>query len=470
MMGLFLMMLPLIPAASQEMEDALSSLLSDDCLENAGIGVYLLDLESGNVLAEHQAQLPLPPASTLKVLTTIQALEILGEHFQTHTVFGYRGKLSGDTLHGDLIIRGAGDPTLGSPRHDYPFRSLLEHWTTKVIQQNIRYVTGAVVSDASYCSIADGANSWPYEDLGNYYGAVACGLNIHDNEYEVRLRQELVEGSAIQIESIRPQVPGLDLISYVLAGPRHSGDQAYIIGAPLQNNRYIRGTIPVGNGSFVIRGSLPDPPYFLARHVKDVLRQSGIVVDGDAISVYESTGEIEVLDEMPSSSVQSIIKWVNHQSVNLYAEGLGLWIEKMGAPRTASLIEYFEARGIELGGCRSVDYCGLAPDNALHAKGLVEILAYAHDKPDLFQLVRTSLPVVGEAGTVRSMLRSSPARGSIYAKSGQISGVRNYVGYIKSKQDHWLAFAILTQNPQCGSQVVRRKLALLLESMYLNAP
>jgi serine-type D-Ala-D-Ala carboxypeptidase/endopeptidase (penicillin-binding protein 4) len=76
------------------------------------VGYLLIDLETGQVLAELNPDLPLIPASTAKLATAVAALDVLGPQHRFSTTLLARGALTGGVLHGDLILRGGGDPFL----------------------------------------------------------------------------------------------------------------------------------------------------------------------------------------------------------------------------------------------------------------------------------------------------------------------------------------------------------------------
>ena len=454
---------------AQVMNGAMQYFLQDPCLENAQVGLSVLDLSTGEMLMQHNQLRALPPASTLKLLTTIQALDLLPKDLKIRTTLGYRGQVRNDTLHGDLVIRGNGDPTLGSKYHPSPFEVLLKHWASIVQSQSIKHITGDIIADASYFTKDRWITAWSYEDLGNYYGAVPNALNIRDNEFTVDLEQKAAIGAAVPIHKISPSIPNFELESFVKSGSRGSGDQAYIIGGPLQSNRYITGTIPAGTGYFKIRGSIPDPPAFLAFHLREQLGQSNISIGGADRSSYLYLGALTGLDTIHSLSLDRIVELINQKSINLYAECLGLIMEKIQAS-VADRSTYWNGKIKGSTGMRLVDYSGLAMDNAIPPQAIIDALSFAYAKPDLFERLLKSLSVGGKSGTLKNLFRDSPARGSIYAKSGLINGVRNYAGYMKSSSGRWLAFCVFTLNPSCNSYVVRKKLEHLLESMYLSAP
>ena len=79
----------------------------------------MLDAKTGEQVFAANPNIGLATASTLKTITTITAFNLLGKDFQYQTQFGYNGTIGSDgTLNGDVIIKGAGDPTLGSWRYE----------------------------------------------------------------------------------------------------------------------------------------------------------------------------------------------------------------------------------------------------------------------------------------------------------------------------------------------------------------
>nr|HVZ24447.1 D-alanyl-D-alanine carboxypeptidase [Sediminibacterium sp.] len=116
---IFLLMRITVSAQSlpQRMRQAVSRLKADSQMRHAILGLYLVDAETGEVLVNEQGETGLAPASCQKLFTSIAALAKLGPGFQYKTVLGYRGKITGKYLAGDLCLVGEGDPSLGSWRY-----------------------------------------------------------------------------------------------------------------------------------------------------------------------------------------------------------------------------------------------------------------------------------------------------------------------------------------------------------------
>ena len=92
-------------------QKAVNNFVSDPMLKHASIGVCVMDLETGEILADADAEKTFVTASTMKIITSASALEILGKDFHFHTMVYAVGKIDGEgTLHGNLIIQGGGGP------------------------------------------------------------------------------------------------------------------------------------------------------------------------------------------------------------------------------------------------------------------------------------------------------------------------------------------------------------------------
>ncbi len=462
--------LVMLARAQQPAQVCIENFVSDPCLQTSSAAVSVLDLGTGQFIGQHNPKLALPPASVLKVLTTAAAISSLGTNHRFETQLAYSGELTTDTLRGDLRIIGKGDPTLGSSYLDPDgLRQLLQRWAKLLTARGVRHIQGDVVGDASFYERWRLPGSWPFEDLGNYYGAVPLGLNVHDNLCHIYLQQHPALGGHVHVAAVEPAVPGLVLESYVRSAAANSGDQAYVMGAPHQLRRHIKGTIPRGGGRFHIKGSLPDPAMFIAHHLRSTLLQNGITVQGEARSNYQRTEtELQWIDTVMSPSLAEIAVTTNRESVNLFAEAIGYFLRK-DTESFLGMERFWQERGIDMTGARIVDFAGLAPDNAISTRATVEILQNIYDSRDLYAAILPTLAVAGQSGTLRGMLKSSPAWGSVYAKSGLINGVRNYAGYIMTEDGRVLAFAAFTFNPSCGRYVVRQKLEQLLESLYLSS-
>ena len=103
-----------MPTWSITMQEAVDLFVGDKMLQHASAGVAVMRIDSGKVVASHLLDQAIVTASTMKTVTSTAALETLGGDFAFETQVLLRGTVSGDTLRGDIVVVGSGDPTLGS--------------------------------------------------------------------------------------------------------------------------------------------------------------------------------------------------------------------------------------------------------------------------------------------------------------------------------------------------------------------
>jgi D-alanyl-D-alanine carboxypeptidase/D-alanyl-D-alanine-endopeptidase (penicillin-binding protein 4) len=102
----------------QKLQKAFDKLQLDSQCRYASVSLTVMDVNSGKEVFSANPSMGLATASTMKTITTITAFNVLGKDFKYETQFGYSGTITDGTLNGDIIIKGSGDPTLGSPRYE----------------------------------------------------------------------------------------------------------------------------------------------------------------------------------------------------------------------------------------------------------------------------------------------------------------------------------------------------------------
>ena len=476
--ALLLLLFPfLLPAQSvSRIQPALEAFLADPDLRHASVGFIVIDTETGRSLASYDADRSLIPASSLKALTTATALSVLGADYTFRTEIQHSGSIDAEgILQGNLYLKGYGDPTLGSDRDNFAeaMPIVLEKFAAAVRAAGIRGINGSVVGDGSYFPHAPVASSWQWEDMGNYYGAGAFGLNLHENLYRLEFEQSPYLDSVPQVKRVYPEVPLVHIENLITSAPRGTGDNAYIYGAPFRHQVTIRGTIPVGNRTpFTIKGSVPDAVLFAAHQMTRTLKETGIEVTGMPRSVFavDTTQVRKVIYTYTSPTLQKIVYETNHESVNLFCEvllktlGLQLAGDSDFFAATEAVTAYWKEKGLDTEGMLLRDGSGLSARNLLTARQLAEMLRLTANDKEIFPGYLTSLST-GAGGTLKGMFRNTPAYTRIFAKSGSMTGVRSYTGYARTKDGRLLAFALMANNFSVKSSVMRRKMEKLMASL-----
>ncbi|GAB3720779.1 D-alanyl-D-alanine carboxypeptidase/D-alanyl-D-alanine endopeptidase [Spirosoma lituiforme] len=439
-------------------------------------------VRDGKEFIGYNARMSLPSASTLKLITTATALAVLGPNYTYTTSLEYDGAIKDSVLTGNLYIRGMGDPSLGSWRFPayYDLPALMKSWSDAVRAAGIRTIQGMVVGDASLYDDLTTPGTWPFGDLGNYYGASLSALNINENLFRVFFRPGKSVGASTSVLRTDPVLPYLTFRNTVTTDAANTGDQVNIYGAPFSNQQWLTGKVPMGEpaNEFSVKGSLPDPAFFTAFALHNQLVQDNVTVSSAPISqggglpkTVISAGKRTILTQHKSPLLTELIQQTNYQSINLYAEAFlrttALALTKSVRSTNASidaLTAYWQRKGVDLNGFRIRDGSGLSTVGALTADNMTGILS-TMGRENVFPQFYETIPVVGQTGTVRSLARGTAAAGNIRAKSGSIEGVRAYAGYFTAADGERMSFCVLVNKFTPGQN---RAVTSALEKIFVS--
>jgi serine-type D-Ala-D-Ala carboxypeptidase/endopeptidase (penicillin-binding protein 4) len=476
---LLLFLLALAGAQAQNaLQAALHTWVADKDLADAAISIAIIDADTKQLAASWDSHAQLTPASTLKILSTATALIALGGEYRFKTELQYDGYIdAAGVLHGNIYLKGYGDPTLGSDQ--MPEAKKLEDVLQACLQalknEGIKKATGSVIGDASFYSGPPTPASWPEEDAGNYYGAGAWALNIHENFYYLPFKQNPKLGAAPTILDPVPAVSGMSFVNEVRSGARGSGDNAFIYGGPYVFRCVIKGTIPLGSGVFRIKGATPDPPLQAAQLLHAALVKGGIDIAKAPAKMERSVpGSRKTIYTHQSPTLEQIVARANLESVNLYCEALlpALGVKKYGEGTRAAglraIREIWADRGLPIDERFIADGSGLSMENRMSSYQLAQIVRKIHADPALWQIFAPSLPVAGKTGTLKEMLKGTAAEGRIQAKSGSMKSVRSYAGVARTKNGRSLVFCMIANNFSCSGYAMRKKMEQLMLRIALE--
>ena len=456
-------------------------LLQAPYMRGASFSLVVKDVQEGRTVYSYDTDRLQSPASVLKTVATATALEILGEDYRYPTTLEYDGILENGTLEGNLYIKGSGDPSLGSSHFAPGQNKFLSTWIAALQKAGIKHITGSVISDESIFDTEGVSIKWLREDMGNYYAPGSYGISIFDNMYKLSL-QTGAAGTRPVLKGTEPDIPFIRFKNYLKAAPV-SSDSAYIIGAPLDDVRYLYGVLPANREAYVLKGDIPDPALYLARYLTDQLQQKGIRVDGSPscyrIEVEENRwkkGERKEIVTTYSPTLREIASICNHVSHNLYADALVKTVGLQYKPRRNEMIssfgrgvqvvkEYWEKKGLDVFPLRMNDGSGLAPADKVSAGFMGELLVYMATESAVSDAFIASLPQAGIEGSVRNFLKGSKLQGKAHLKSGGIPGVRSYAGYI-TKDGKTYAVAVFSNNYSCPMSRMTRALEKLLLQLF----
>jgi D-alanyl-D-alanine carboxypeptidase/D-alanyl-D-alanine-endopeptidase (penicillin-binding protein 4) len=262
-------------------------------------------------------------------------------------------------------------------------------------------------------------------------------------------------------------VPSLESVSWLneVKSSLINRDLAYVYGSPWGEKRVILGTLPAGRKGFMVRASMPEPALCLGIALKEKLESAGISFDG-IVRMSSEPVTFHLVAEVLSPELADIVRIVNHESVNLFAEHLILEIARNSSVSGSlnkgidAIHHFWKEHGI-----RDTffleDGSGLSRFNAVSASHLTHVLHYMHQSRS-GTLFRSSLPLAGEGTLSNFSIHDFPGN-SLSCKSGSMNRVRGYAGYLVCDSGREVAFAMLCNNfPLTQAEMVRKMQKLIL--------
>lgn len=421
---------------AQSLETATKKLLSSSPAYSANVSIYVAD-ENGNFVYENNGNKGLSTASTQKIFTAAAALETLGKDFQYVTTVNFSGTLSGGNLNGDLFITSTGDPTLGSWRYEgYKPENFKQKLIKSFKDKGISSISGDLIIDDLYFDFQTVPGGWPWNDLGNYYGAGVWGVNWRENQFDLRMANGDIKKSNIDL-------PNVKWVNEVKTGG--SSDQSLIFTAPHSDVALINGTLP--SKAITVSGATPNPPLTLGEEIKIWLKEAGIEFKGKITATSQQKIEGQkisfapknnLLMEYKSPTLDKIVFWFMRKSVNLYGETL---VKTLGKEKKnegsfdagiSYLKEFWKSKGINAAMINFADGSGLSPQNYVAARAEVQSLLWSQKQP-----------------WFKEFFEGFPTQANgMKMKSGTMKDTKSFAGYHTAKNGKKYVFAIIINNYQ----------------------
>ncbi|MFT5533223.1 MAG: D-alanyl-D-alanine carboxypeptidase/D-alanyl-D-alanine-endopeptidase (penicillin-binding protein 4) [Burkholderiaceae bacterium] len=414
----------------------------------SGIGIEVVDIATGRNVISLNAELPLNPASTMKLLTTSAALELLGPTYSFTTQAYMRGRLEDGLLQGDLILRGSGDPKL-----------VIENFwlfLRKIRAQGVRDIRGNLVLDRSAfdATLIDPA-LFDGDPLKAYNaGPDALLLNFHSLAVSF-IPDRLKDRVQVRLD---PALDSYPVKPPQLTGGDCAGDWRVPINATLQSaGANFDGPYAANCGE----KSWQIHPYQLSRnrYLELVFRQLwaelGGTFDGIALDGVVTTDAV-LLAQWESPPMPELIRDVNKFSNNVMARQLFLTLAStvqllpasIAASRDA-VARWLAAKQIDASGLVLENGAGLSRIERISSRTLGSLLVSAFRAPTMPEFV-SSLPLVGYDGTMRKRLRSEGVSGHAHIKTGSLQDVRSIAGYVQAASGKQFAVVCLINDPNAA--------------------
>ena len=425
-----------------EIPPAIKRILVGHRLPPDSYSFLVQQVDSPTALLAVNPALPLNPASTIKTLTTLAALEVLGPAYTWETSVYVLGKLEDSVLRGDLLLQGGGDPSLVEDS----FRSLLK----TLRRSGIKQITGDLILDGGYFdpAVSNGPtidnkddrayNVHPHALLTNYQ-------TVNFYFYPLRTGQVIIRTD--------PELPNLNISNKLRIRPgRCGGYQRGISFMPDPadaNGVIFSGNYPSGCGGYLMVRAVLDAPTYTYGLFQQLWRETGGEFAGAMRLGQAPEGRNPVL-VWPSRPMSDVIKQINKYSNNLMTRHLLLTLgaERYGSPATTEkgiqvIHDYLNDHGIDTNGLVIINGAGLSRESRITTQLMNQVLCLGYASSYMPEFV-ASLPLSGIDGTMHNRLRNPATRGRMHIKTGTIDKVSAIAGYVYARSGkHYAVSAIL---------------------------
>lgn len=436
-----------LPAfAESGIADRLADALAPVSGAKTDLGVHVIDLGTGETLYERSATKPMIPASCMKLAVMAASIDQLGTDYSFTTVLAIRGK--------DLVVIGSGDPTFGDEKlaeaREQGIGAAFKQWAVRLRAEGVKQIPGNIIVDDFIFDLDFVHSSWPKDQYQAWYEAPIGGLNFNANCVAVVVAPTAA-GRPASIKLIPPN-DFVDVSNETQTG----GAMTVTVHRQRKSDTLmLRGSVSKEGQLEVV--TVRDPGLFFGSALKAALEAEGIPIGGKVLREKVRL-EAETLPNdvhvvaVHNAPIADALARAGTDSLGMMAEGLfkamGARVAGVGSwdSGQSAMNAYYRKLGISANQVAVDDGSGLSREDRISPAAMTRILATAFRDEKQFDLLRSSLGVSGESGTLRKRMRSGNAKGRVFGKTGTIRGVRTLAGYIHTMDDRWLAFAFFYNN------------------------
>ena len=440
---LFLICLVLLPlfahADSSPLPAGVRSALNVRDVPHDSLSIHVEDVDTGEVVLQWLAGEPRNPASTMKLLTTLVALDTLGPAYRWKTNVYALGEISDGRLDGDLLLRGQGDPFLVTERVWQMLRAIR--------RLGIDEITGDLLIDDSYFDTGD-------YDAGAFDRRPLRAYNVAPNALLMNFKVVRYwfepNGSKVTVR-LDPALDNLRIDNRlrVVKAPCRGYQRGIAITTNADNDEVIfSGRFPSGCRRYAMDRTVLTHNEFAYGLFKTLWQESGGVFEGGWKNAIASDEDEPVLS-FESLPLADMITSVNKHSNNVMARQLlyTLSAEVLGAPGTESggrevISSWLSDNKLELGKLAVENGAGLSRESRITAADMAMLLRFAWKQPYMPEYL-ASMSLTGVDGTLSRRFRNSDLAGKAHLKTGSLDHVTAIAGYLQSRSGRRFAVVAL---------------------------
>ena len=438
-----------------ELNMQLDDIFNDYSFRNANWGVVIQSLKNGEYFYKRNEDKYFVPASNLKLFTTAAGLLALGSDYRFSTNIFINGYKSGSTLYGDLIIQGRGDPTISGRFYNNDNYYVFDTWIDSLLDLGITNIKGNIVGDDNLFEDTGLGNGWSWDYETDWYSAQSSAISFNDNCVDLSIKYDHKYDSVI-VKS-NPNLRSIIILNHVKLATGSEKTNISVVRERGTNVITISGKMRKDADSILTYATVQNPTKYAMMVLKNRIEKRGIRVNGYAMDIddYErniDSSDLELLFTGYSENLSKIIKVINKDSQNFFAEQLlkTIGLEKMGFGSAANGIaaakEIFSKIGLNPENIIMADGSGLSHLNMVTPRQIVELLKYMYSNKNVFADYFNSLPIAGVDGSLGKRMQNTTAQNNVRAKTGYIAYVRSLSGYALTGDNEPIAFSMIANN------------------------
>jgi D-alanyl-D-alanine carboxypeptidase/D-alanyl-D-alanine-endopeptidase (penicillin-binding protein 4) len=463
--------------AHTPLESDLDAIFRAPILARAVVGARIASLDSGRVLYSLNPDTLVMPASNLKILTVAVAAERLGWDYRYETRLEAAGAIDADgTLHGDLVVTGTGDTSIGS--QDAGPAALFFEWADDLRRAGIRRVDGRLIGDDNAFSDETLGAGWAWDYLAAGYAAPAGALNYNENVAVVHIAHGPTAGAPATV-SLTPPGHGLTVVNRVVTTAAGAGAVIELSRAPGSANLIVTGSVPIDGPPLVRTAAVDNPTRYFVEALRLALASRGIVVADGAWDIDDVTSPVaasarQLIARRESAPLSSLAGYAMKVSQNFYGETFFRTLGRTSSTPAsaeggrAAVRDTLSAWGVPDDAYVMNDGSGLSRYDYASAAAIVQVLAHVWHDERLRGPFAAALPVAGHDGTLAARMKGGALDRRVQGKTGTISNARALSGYLTRANGEHVAFSIIVNNYTASNAqvdaVVERALAKVEQS------
>ncbi len=431
-------------------------------LKGAGIplaatAVWVREVDAAAPRLAVNARAALNPASTMKLVTTFAALDLLGPAYVWQTEAFAGGPLNEGVLTGDLHLRGGGDPRLTYDQFARLLRQIRAH--------GIREIRGDLVLDRGAFAVSAG-------DPGRFdmqpmrpYNVAPDALLLNFKAVTLTLIPDPAQKTLTV--AMEPAPANLDLINKItLANGNGCGEwkerlRADTFSHGLNTRLVLTGTFPASCGEQRWNIAAQEHPQFVLGVFQQLWAELGGTLAG-GVREAPVPADARTVGVLPSPTLGEVVRDINKFSNNVMARQLFLTLGMEAGHRPASLEDgdaavrsWLETRGLSMPELVLENGSGLSRRERIPAEAMGRLLQAAW-KSAVMPEFMASLPVTATDGTMKKRLKQNGIAGQAHIKTGSLEGVRSLAGYVLDKGGRrWIVVFFVNHANAAGAQAAQ---------------